>query len=187
LGDLDKADALCQESWEICQELGYQKGAILAQISRGEIALEREEFQAARKNFQDSLEDSEKMGFVLGIMRNQIGLGRAAFGMGELKRAQSHLRRGLALGGESRQLQAELSTLLTLAKTLIASGDSQNGLMLLALAASHPAADLHTREKASGELETLEDSFTPSEFKSLVARGRELTLEAVREAQGDAG
>jgi hypothetical protein len=42
-------------------------------------------------------------------------------------------------------------------------------------------------EKASRELETLKDSFAPSEFKSLVARGRQMTLDAVRETQLDAG
>ncbi|UCG23940.1 MAG: tetratricopeptide repeat protein, partial [Chloroflexota bacterium] len=182
-GDLDQAHELCRKSWEICQELGYRKGAILALISRGEMALEREELRAARKDFHDSLQASEDMGFVSGVMRSQIGLGRTALGVGELEQAKAHLRRGLTVGGESRQKRAELSALLSLAETMIASDDLENGLQLLSLTANHPAADRYTREKAAADLEALEGSFDPAQFEALANRGRKLTLAAVRKKQ----
>ena len=185
MGDLDKAETLCQESWEICQELGYRKGAILAQITHGEIALEREEFRPAGVFFQGSLENSENMGFVLGIMRSEIGLGRTAFGIGDLKQAECHLWRGLVIGGESRQQRTELSALLTLAEILIAAGEPKKGVELSSLAASHPAADHQTMEKANSELEMLKSNLTPAEFTTLVAHGWELTLDAVRETHID--
>jgi predicted ATPase len=185
-GDLDQALELCRRSWEICQELGYRKGAILALISRGEMALEREELRAARKDFRDSLEASEDVGFVSGVMHSQIGLGRAALGMGELNKAEAHLRRGLTVGGESRQKRAELSALLSLAETMIASDDLESGIQLLSLTANHPAADLYTREKATADLEALEGSFSPVQFEGLVTRGRDLTLAAVRKTQAGA-
>lgn len=186
-GDLDQALDLCRKSWEICQELGYRKGTILALISRGEMALEREELRAARKDFRDSLEASEDVGFVSGVMRSQIGLGRAALGMGELEQAEVHLRRGLTVGGESRQKRAELSALLSLAETKITADDLETGIQLLALTANHPAADRYTREKAAADLEALESSFDPIQFEALASRGRKLNLAAVRKTQAAAG
>jgi len=186
LNDLDRALALCQQSWQICQELGYRKGSILALISRGEIALEQAAFREAEQDFQDSLAASEAMGFVSGIMRSHIGLGRAALEMGDLRLAEAHLRQGLTVGGESRQKRAELNALLCLAETLVASGEVEDGVQLLALAASHPAADLLTREKAAADLEVVSDSVDPARFESLVARGRNLSLNNIRETWSEA-
>ena len=58
-------------------------------------------------------------------------------------------------------------------------------MQLLALAAGHPAADLYTREKATADLEALRARLSLAEFESLVARGRGLTLDAVRQARAD--
>ena len=182
-GDLDQALELCRRSWQICQELGYRKGAILALLSRGEMALERAEHRAAREDFRDSLEASEDVGFVSGVMRSQIGLGRAALGMGELDQAEAHLQRGLSVGGESRQKRMELNALLSLAETKIAGDDLENGIQLLAMTANHPAADRYTREKAAADLEALKGSISPTQFEGLVARGRDLTLSAVRKTR----
>ena len=111
------------------------------------MALEREEYQAAGQDFWDSLEASEDVGFVSGIMRSQIGLRRAALGLNELKQAQAHLRIGLAVGDESRQKRAELSAFLSLAETLVAQGNPEKRIQLLALAANHPAAELGSWDK----------------------------------------
>jgi tetratricopeptide (TPR) repeat protein len=181
MGDLDRAYALCRQSWQICQELGYQKGSILALISRGEMTLDRQEFPGAGQYFQESLEASEKMGFVAGIMRSQIGLGRAALGLNDLEQAEMHLRKGLALGRESRQKRSELNALLSLAETLVASGELSDGVQLLALTASHPAADSFTREKAAADLEAIKDGINPADFERLIARGRSLSLEKIHE------
>lgn len=186
LNDLDRALALCQQSWQICQELGYRKGSILALISRGDIALERAAFHEAERDFKDSLEASKEMGFVSGIMRSYIGLGRTALAMGKLQLAEAHLRRGLTVGGESRQKRAELNALLCLAETLVASNEVEDGVKLLALAASHPAADLLTRERAEADLEAVRDSMSPAKFEDLVAGGRDLTLNAAREKPSNA-
>ncbi len=183
IGDLDRASELCQESLVICRELGYRKGVILALISRGDVALEQGDFAAAEKNFQDSLETSEEIGFVSGTVRSLIGLGRAAFGLGEFRLSEEHLRRALSVGRDSHLLRAQLTTLVILAETMVASGAPEKGVEMLALTAGHPATDQHTRDQAAEDLERLKDKFSPSEFDCLVVRGRAQTLEAVLETQ----
>jgi tetratricopeptide (TPR) repeat protein len=181
MGDLDQADELCRESRVICQEIGYRKGAILAQIFRGEVALEREDYQAAETDFQDGRQASKDVGFVSGTLRSLVGLGRVAFGMGKFSLSEKYLRKALSVGQESHLPRTELKVLVALAETLAASGAGERGVQLLALVANHPAADWHTKNKASEALNELRDGFSMSEFDDLVARGRSQTLETVLE------
>jgi hypothetical protein len=49
------------------------------------------------------------------------------------------------------------------------------------LAASHPAADSLTREKAIVDLESIKDRVSPAEFERLTNDGQSLTLNDVRQ------
>jgi len=71
---------------------------------------------------------------------------------------------------------------LSLAETLVASGELADGIQLLALTTGHPAADSFTRERAAADLEALESDISPAEFERLIARGRSLSLDDIREA-----
>ncbi len=186
MGELDRAVELCRESQAMCQEIGYRKGEILALISCGDVALERGEFPKAEAAFRESSDTSQDVGFISGAVQALIGLGRTALRRQQFALAQERLQKALGMSSENYLHRSELSALVALAEVLIASGAKDKGGEFLALATDHPAADRHTKLRAEQALEKLRARVDPTTFEATVARGRGLTLAAVREVhRGD--
>ncbi len=148
-------------------------------LSCGAVAIAQGNSREATRYFQESLTASQRVGYVSGVVRSHVGLGKIALDKGQLEEAKAYLSDGLAFGGQSINKRVALSALLTLAKTLIRLEEIDRGIELMALIRKHPAADQGVREQASAALNSLAKQIDPARFERMALRGKTLSLEEV--------
>ena len=144
-----------------------------------EIALVEEEYDEARRLFQDALEiyrDTSDRG---GIAGSSHGLARVALDTEAHEEARRQLQYALSIAAEIQFWPLVLAVLVDAGRLLLETGEYARGIELLALAQSHAAAKDATRGRATNELHRWQDSVDPSLFSRAIARGKEADLKTV--------
>ncbi|HEY3504316.1 MAG TPA: BTAD domain-containing putative transcriptional regulator [Actinocatenispora sp.] len=94
-GQLDEAERVLTEAWDMVREISDAVGAAYLEYSVGMVDLARGDWDTARTRLTEALDEMERLDHPAGTAQALRALGDLALGTGEPALARAHLRRSL--------------------------------------------------------------------------------------------
>ena len=145
LGDPAAAKEHYQRSYEIRKEFDDPEGRALALTHLADIALDADSFKEARSLYEESLRLYTEIHDKGGLAASCSGIARASAALEDQSTAREHFRRALELAAEIQHVPLVLSVVNGVAEMLTKAAKRDEGLQLVAMVLTHPAADSQTR------------------------------------------
>ena len=171
-GAYPEAERYYRESLELFREIGDRWGIALTLGNLGDLAYRRGEYAAAETVLEESLTLRREMNDRWGTVLALNTLGGVARARGDLQKAErcfrSALHESLALRSETMVMEIFVEW----AQLLMAQGNAQQAVEMLALVAHHPATEEWTRDMAEHLLEEVSAALPPDVAADARRRGR---------------
>jgi predicted ATPase/class 3 adenylate cyclase len=171
LGNFGAASEHYEAAMAIRREFNDPEGIALAAVQLGVVALREGMFGQAEERFQQGLELYEEILDRGGLARALDGLAQTAAATGHLRTACGHYRKALEIAVDIHFVPVILSLLASIGQLFLELGQLEDGLRLLARAASHPGGEHETRRRAKVTLDQQQDKDAASTFAAVVAEG----------------
>ena len=178
-----EARRLAESSLNLNEEIGNVIGSTLSLIALGHAALALGEHEEASDLYLRCLKISQETGFLWGIEKSSKYLGKVALSMGKLAEAENYLLQSLRITNEIGFVRDIINLLYEYARLLVAQGNSEQAVELLALVLQHPAShqirlgEGRIRDSAKGLLAKLEDELPPRSYTAALVRGQEFEMD----------
>jgi tetratricopeptide (TPR) repeat protein len=175
-GDFDEAARLLRKGLEIHQKYVSVRETALDTYLLGLLAQARGDDATARERFEGSYTlyeaDENRRGMALGLH----GLGELAVGSGELERARDYFARGLGLAAEIGAHPVTAQILLGWAGYRLATGETEEGLYLLAFVGAQSPAHQEARDRAHALWAERSAALSSDELADIQSRAASATL-----------
>jgi predicted ATPase/DNA-binding SARP family transcriptional activator/Tfp pilus assembly protein PilF len=150
-----EAKGTYQESLEICQDIGDQRGQAIALSNLGEVAFALGAHREATAYYQRALSIGRDVNDHWTILACLNNLGETACALENYEEANACFTEALKIASETQTLVVLLKTMVNLAVLYARKGQTDQAAVLLALARHHPACEQSDHEKAKRLLEEM--------------------------------
>jgi tetratricopeptide (TPR) repeat protein len=151
----DAGEHSCEQSRDIFQRVGDNRGQALAVSNLALIAVDRGDYQRATRLHREALTLHEASDDQWGLAVSRIHLGQVLAITGDMSGADDQLRRGLIIAWENTITPVALEALSELAALEIAAGDRDTARTTLTAIVRHPSVHDPVRERAIALLQGL--------------------------------
>jgi len=184
-GDHERGLAQVEESLKLFESLGDLFAAVWPGLELGHLAVQRSDFESAKRCYRRVLENSQKASYDWAVAKAVRYLGDIAAIEGDFQNARSYLTWGLRLAEALGLTRDEVSLLYDLATVKAASGSPEEAVKLLATIQEHPFSrqtrtfsvflgekSVRFHDLAEELLANLKDKLTPERFATALTDGR---------------
>ena len=178
LRQYDEAQALYQNSLEICRVIGDQAGQAVALSNLGEITFTQNAYAEAQAYYEEGLAIGQAIQDQSAIVACLTNLGEIACALENYREAQDYLLEAINLTYEVGILTVLMKALVNLAILLFRQGQADRAAMILILARRHPACEQDIQEKADNLLAEMESS-VPELVANVQAQSRSRGFDAM--------
>lgn len=186
LGRPAVADRLARAGLAILEECGSAYGGIFPLFLLARLAFARLDYRAARRLFQQLLNESLAIEFDRITLESLAALGILNVLLGDATEAEGYTLRALRLSSDTGQIVSALGALSDLARIRAVAGDELGAVRLLAVVLHHPSKDQHAfvrpisiQEDAEKLRRELEASLPITEYAAAWETGSELDFDTV--------
>jgi class 3 adenylate cyclase/tetratricopeptide (TPR) repeat protein len=182
-GKSDEVERLLREIQTRAVAAGNRERAMMALNNWGEVYKARQDYTAARENYQQGLALARELGVQQAIALFLINLANVDIKLGQLATARVGLREGLALALRLGALPSAVAAVRNFGSLIYAEGQTERALALLGLAHNQPAWNSDNQRQLSTELAAW--ALDPSVVEAGLKKGEALGWEeTVRELLG---
>ncbi len=140
LGDQDRAERLIKESLEIFDQIGDARGKAFALNNLGIITSMRGLYDESRRLHESSLRTRRSLNNLWGSAQSLTQLGIVARRMNDFGESEARLREALQIARALRAYPLVLDALVEVAELMLARGEDDPALAILASVAAHPTS-----------------------------------------------
>ena len=177
LGDLAAARHHFEASYSLREALGDPEGMAVAMNHLGEVAWRQDDYGEAERLYTEGVAIYRKIDDRGGLAVACHGLGQTAVSQSNFPTAQEQLRHALQIAQEIQFTPLMLTILSTVAHLWQQTGRAEQGVMLLALVATHPATDHETKTAVQTQLQQCQTQIEQTLFDSAKQEGEQMDLE----------
>lgn len=169
LGDYAQARGHFQASYDLRLAFNDPEGMAVALSHLGRVARLQNDYAAARELYTRSCALYRDLNDRGGLASALLGIGEAAVQTDDWEAARDALRQALQIAVEIEWRPFALTCLVAAADLWRRTGDLEQAVPALTLAARHPGTDRETREAAAAGLVDLMEALPPERFEAAQA------------------
>ena len=177
IGEMEKAEAIFEKLVARCRETATRSRLAQAINNLGALYKKRGDLNRALPLLQEALSLYDAVGQLHYANFVKVMLGELSLEQGNLELAQRHCQQALQAAVEIEMPALALSAFALHAQLLLAQGEHDNAVSILALVAHHPATGEDTKEEVRRAVRPLRETMTPQSFTSAWNRGLTWTLD----------
>lgn len=184
LGDLAATRQYFEASYSLREALADPEGMAVAMNHLGGVTWRQGDNAEAERLYTQSAAIYQKIDDRGGLAVAYHGLGQTAVSQSNFSAAQEHLLQALQIAIDIQFTSLTLTILSTIAYLLQQTNRTQDGVMLLALVANHPATTHEIKTAVQSQLDECQTKIGRALFAAAVQEGERVGLEtAVSTAQ----
>lgn len=182
LGDQEAAWRYAEEGLAVYRELGDYWGVAISLNNLGCLAEDQGDLGQARRLLQESVAIYREIGIRSGLATSLGNLGDVCVALEKFEEAKSCLGEGLRVAVEANDTPNTLLALSGIGYLLLATGDEDRALPLLAFVQEHPKNRPWTKKKAARRLAQIYPRLTAAKQAQIQDQSRSLLLDDLIQA-----